>query len=187
MISNQFSRTKKHRLVRSCLIFLASYSSLVTAVHAQVDLYPFPKIEDGNIKRVKEKKPAEPFVQALSKKTDISEDFLTETIEKGFGRTELIRLILISKKSGKPLNELIKEREKGTRLAKISESAHLNSNAIRHEAEAMLKELKQKEAKIKMTLNVSTTTTAGISQTLTKSGTNFQLLDFDAEKQKKEK
>src|SRR5258708_3122472 len=72
--------------------------------HGDADLYSFPKIDDQKIKvAAKEQKNLEPFVQALSKKTGIPETLLGDSISKGYGRTELIRLILISKKSGKSL------------------------------------------------------------------------------------
>lgn len=146
-----------------------------THLFAQVDLYPFPDLEDAKIKKVKEKKIVEPFVQALSKKMEVPEKVLTKTIAKGFGRTEIIRLILISKKSHQPLEQLIKKREEGERMAKISESAKLDNRTIRKEAIEILKEMEIEELKIKRNLTGSTTTTAGLSETVTKNGTDYQL------------
>lgn len=146
-------------------------------LNAQVDIYPFPKVEDVKIKKPKEQKPAELFVQVLSKKTGVPEKYLTDAIVKGFGRTELIRLILMSKKSGKKIEEIVQEREKGTRLAKIAESLNLNNHQIRLEAETMLKDIETEEENLKTTVVQSSTTIAGLSENLTKSTTNFKSSD----------
>ncbi len=164
--------------LRSPLLFffILVCSGLSTTLRAETELYPFPKVEDVKTSKGKEKKPAEPFVQALARKSGVEEELLTKTIANGFGRTELIRLILISKKSKKPLEELIKEREKGTRLAKIAESANLNNKEIRKEANALLKELLQEEEKIRNETAKSSGTVAGTSGTLTKNGTSYETL-----------
>lgn len=153
------------------------HSTTLSLLHAQVDLYPFPKIEEPKMKDVKESKSPEPFIQALSKRMNVPPNILTDATGRGMGRTELIRLILISKKSQKPLEDLIKEREKGTRLAKIAEAAQLNNRVIREEAKRILKETETEEAKIKLELKRSTTAMAGIMETLTKNGTRYSVLD----------
>src|SRR3989338_1803489 len=79
---------------------------------AQEDLYSFPKIEEENTKKIVEKKSLDPFIETLVKKFSSDEKLLSESVSKGFGRRELIRLILMAKKSGKSLEELIKEIEK---------------------------------------------------------------------------
>ena len=148
---------------------LAVGSSRPDPAFAETDLYPFPDTEDLKVKSAKEK-PTEPFVQVLAKKFGIEEKVLTKSVEKGFGRTELIRLILISKKSDSKLADLLKERENGTRLAKIAQARHLDNHKIRKEAFAILKELEAEEKKVQADLKRSSSTVAGVSEAVTKDG-----------------
>jgi hypothetical protein len=170
------------KFFRLCLlaVFLLADSQLpMTDARAQVDLYPFPEIEDLKTKKA-EPRPVDPFAQALSAKMNVPERTITDAVEKGFGRTELIRLILISKKSGKALGDLLKEREKGARLAKIAESVHLNNRSIREEAESILKELEAEEKRIRLEMERSSGTMAGVSDALTKDGTHYEILNSTA-------
>jgi len=126
------------------------------------DLYSFPDIDETRPKKDEQAppKPVDPFIQALAKKMEIPEKILFEAAEKGFGRLELIRLILISKKSGKALPELIQEREKNTRFAKIAASTKTDNKAIKEEGETILKDL---EKQVQYDLSHSTgTATAGV-------------------------
>jgi hypothetical protein len=145
--------------------------SCVSPLAAQVDLYSMPQIEDGQAPPPPKPKPAaDPFVRALSKKTSVPESAIEDAVDKGFGRMELLRLILISKKSGKPLAELLKEREKGTRLAKIAEDCGQDNKAVRKEAAALLKEI---EAAPKPPASAPAKTgTAGTDGTLSKDSKN---------------
>ena len=65
------------------------------------------------------------------------------------GRMELLRLILISKKSGAPLPDLIQKREKLTRFAKIASEAKVDNAAVKKEAGALLKQLEKETEKSK--------------------------------------
>ncbi|OGR79418.1 MAG: hypothetical protein A3I11_03355 [Elusimicrobia bacterium RIFCSPLOWO2_02_FULL_39_32] len=143
---------------------------------AQEDLYSFPKIEEENTKKIVEKKSLDPFIETLVKKFSSDEKLLSESVSKGFGRRELIRLILMAKKSGKSLEELIKEREKGTGLKKIAESLKLDHSTIRKEALAISKEIeKNLEKRIKE--KPPSPPTAGIAEQLDKKGASYSLLN----------
>ena len=152
---------------------------------AQPDIYSFPQIDDGSRtppSQHKKPKAVDPFVKALSKKTDVPEAMLTETLERGFGRLELIRLILISQKSGTLLPEILKLTEKGTRFAKICEPAKLNNRDIKKEAAAILKDV-EKNAEAIASLPAGAYGTAGRSGALGKNGTNYYMLNSsDSEK-----
>lgn len=120
-------------------------AGLCSLVRADVDLYPLPQIEDGQTAKPKEPPPVDPFVRAMSERMKVSEDILADATAKGFGRAELLRLILISQKSGRPLKELIQERDKGARLAKIAQESNCDNWSVRREALAILKELEARE------------------------------------------
>lgn len=166
-IVNWLKAQELKRLKKLFTLF-ALYSLLFTARGwAQADLYPFPRFEEEpKIKKDKRKKPVEPFLQVLSKKMEISEALLEDVMEKGFGRMEAIRLILLSKKSAKPLEELAKMREKGTSFAKIAEECRQENRAIKKEAEKILKELQKELEKIKQERQARATSVAGTSDEL---------------------
>ena len=65
---------------------------------------------------------------------DIPENILSEASEKGFGQNGADPLILMAKKYGKALPDLIQKREKGERIAKIAESVKADNRAIKKEA-----------------------------------------------------
>ncbi len=141
------------------LLFALALSIFLTRtpLSAQTDLYSFPEVEEGKPKK-EEPKPIEPFIQALAKRTEMPVNVLSEASEKGFGRLELIRLILIAKKAKKPLPDLIQQREKSTRFAKIAEESKVDNIAIKKEALAMLKDLEKDADKIKNEVKKSTPT-----------------------------
>lgn len=159
---------------KTILIPVLLWVCLPVWARADADLYPFPQIEDAKSAdgaAKKKAKPVDPFVKALSKKTDMPEEILTETFEKGFGRTEIIRLILMSKRAEKPLPDLIKEREKGTKLATIAQGYGQDNRAVRREAALMLKELQKEEAAIIAEEARKAAAVAGVNGTLSKGST----------------
>ena len=74
---------------------------------------------------------------------DVPEQILAEAAQKGMGRMELIRLILISKKSGKSLMDLIQKRENLARWAKITSEANVDNRTLKKEAKILLKEIEK--------------------------------------------
>jgi len=126
------------------VLFFAFASWQGTPARAQTELYSFPEVESSKPK-AEAPKPVDPFIRTLSKKMDIPEKILSDAAEKGMGRMELIRLILISKRSGMLLPDLILKREKLTRFAKIASEAKVDNAAVKKEAKTLLKDL-EKEA-----------------------------------------
>ena len=154
-------------------LFVLSLGLGLGRLHAQVELYPFPDLEEIAPKKT-EARPANPFVQALARKFNVPEKILSEATDKGFGREELIRLILISKKSSKPLEDLIEERQKGARLAKIAKSAGQDNKQIRQEAGSVLKEVEAEEKGIREEIMKSSAPTAGVSRTGARDGAGYE-------------
>lgn len=166
------------------LFFLTLLTALFVSakfLYADTDLYPFPKVDEIKIKKPKETKPVDVFARNLSKRIGVTETAISDALAKGFGRAELIRLILISKKSDTPLDDLLKEREKGTRLAKIAESKKQDNRSIRKEALALLKELEDEESESKSKMEA-----AGTGEHLTKDDTHYRLQDSTGSNHKKE-
>ena len=131
------------------ILFFAFAARPRTPAWAQTDLYSFPEVESSKPKP-EEPKPADPFIKTLAKKMDVHEQILAEAAEKGMGRMELIRLILISKKSGKLLPDLIRQIEKLVRFAKIASEAEVDNGAVKKEAKTLLKDLEKETEKAKV-------------------------------------
>ena len=123
--------------------FLVGNSALL---RADPDLYSFPEVGSTKTPAGETPKPADPFAVSLAKKMEVPEQILSEAVQKGMGRLEIIRLILISKKSQKPLPDLIQAREKLTRFSKIAQEAKVDNREITKEAKKVLKELEAAKA-----------------------------------------
>lgn len=172
----EYLKMKKSILLFYSLFLVMLLLNFKIKAIAQNDLYSFPKIEEENTKKTVDKKSLDPFLRVLVQRFSSDEKLLNEAVSKGFGRRELVRLILMAKKSGKSLEELMKEREKGTRLKKIAESLKLDHSSIRQEALAISKEIENDLEKRKKEKSLSPPT-AGISEQLDKNGTSYSLLN----------
>ena len=151
------------------LILLILSCLCAQTLRADTGLYTFPKIEEQKISVPTDRRRLDPFMTALSKKTAVPEQTLAEEFRRGAGRSEMIRIILIAKKSGQPINAIIREREKGTWFSKIAQTYQLDNRALRKEALGILKEieaeLKLEEAKNQAEADVRPSTkTAGVSE-----------------------
>ena len=121
--------------------FLTAGAFLPELSQANTDLYSFPDLKDFNPRTAEDKTPPEPFIAALSSRTETPLKILDEAHKKGIGRMELIRLILMARESEKPLPELIQAREKGTRFAKMAKDTGTDNRRIKSAAGRMLKEI----------------------------------------------
>jgi hypothetical protein len=92
--------------------------------------------------------------------------------ENGYGYTELIKIILISKKSGQPLKKIIELRDNKMLLSKIAEKFNLDYKSIYKEAIKLKKEL-DKEIKSENKIEVSSGTV--LSNTLNKSSDTYKI------------
>lgn len=82
-----------------------------------------------------------PFLIELAGKFAIEEKELHKLHNRGYGYAELIKIILISKKAEKPLEEVTKKRDKGKKIRKIAEDYKLDYREIHLEALKIKKEI----------------------------------------------
>ncbi len=167
--------------------FILFFFLLSIANLKATELYSFPSLEQAEIKTPnKKKKESTPFVLALAKKTETPEDYLTELTEKGLGRMELVRLILTSKKSTRPLPDLVRDRELGMRLSKIAENVKQDNALIRKEAKTLLAAVLKEADNISQTLALTKTAIAGTNGNDFKtSATNYTVLTSSSATPKK--
>ncbi len=150
-------------------IFCLTLACAAVPARAETGLYSFPKIEEQKISVSTEKRKLDPFMVLVSKKTGIDEQTLAEEFKRGAGRSEMIRIILIAKKSGQPIGTILREREKGIWFSKITEKYQLDNKSLRKDAQSLLKEiekeLKAEEAKAKAEAGIKpNATTAGVGE-----------------------
>jgi len=84
-------------------------------------------LDDYSLRREKQLvRPADAFVKALAKHLEQNQDELTGLWNRGYGRNEMIKLILISKRSGVALKDITKQRDKGVKLLQLCEKYSIN-------------------------------------------------------------
>lgn len=93
------------------------------------------------LKKEKQLKPADNFIKVTAKYLNQSQGELNALWNRGYGRNEIIKLILISRKSSKPLAELIKDRDKKMKLSRLCEKNGINYTEILSEAVNARKEI----------------------------------------------
>ena len=92
-------------------------------------------LDDFSMHREKQPaRPADAFVKALAKHFEQSQDELASLWNSGYGRNEMIKLLLISKRSGVALKDIAKERDKGTKLLRLCEKYSIDYADLLDEA-----------------------------------------------------
>jgi len=81
------------------------------------------------------------FISELAEKFAYEEKDLQRLYRRGYGYTELIKLILISQKSAKPLTEVVKKRDKGKKLRIIAKDYEIDYSTIMEEAKQIREEI----------------------------------------------
>lgn len=104
-----------------------------------------------NKKEEKEKPPTiEPFCRNLSQNVtwwQMTAEEIQKIKNNGLGYSELIKIILISKKIEKSPDEIIKKRNRGDTFLKISERYKLDYGQIKNETKKIMSEVKTYETK----------------------------------------
>lgn len=89
-------------------------------------------ISSWDLAEKKEKKVKQPdaFIMTLAHRYSIKQTDLARLWARGYGRNELIKLILISKASGKSLRDIVQEREKEMKLRDIARKYGVNYSSV---------------------------------------------------------
>ncbi|HCJ67510.1 MAG TPA: hypothetical protein DHV62_09410, partial [Elusimicrobia bacterium] len=82
-----------------------------------------------------------PFLIELAERFTIEDKELNNLHNRGYGYVELIKIILISERADKPLEEVVKKRDKGKKMRKIAEDYKLDYREIYLEALKIRKEI----------------------------------------------
>ena len=86
----------------------------------------------------------EPFCENLSQNVTwwhLTAEEIQEIKNNGLGYSELIKIILISKKTEKRPNEIIRKRNRGDTFLKISERYEIDYNQIKDETKKIMSEV----------------------------------------------
>lgn len=82
------------------------------------------------------------FITKIAEKFDYDEEKLQKLFHNGYGRSELIKLILITEESGKTFNDILKLCEKSMSLRKIAKKYEIDYRFIYDEAKKIELKLK---------------------------------------------
>ena len=119
--------------------FLFPFSFLFAQVDFGVGIDFTPKTSEKASKQEKEQKNY--FIERIALKFNQNYEKLHRLYQRGYGYIELLKLILISEKSKKELDEIIKYRDKKDKISKIASMYGLNYKEIYLEAYRIRSEL----------------------------------------------
>jgi len=125
------------------LFLLAALLCLPTCLSADIGtgIGISPGDSTPNFRREKKIRPIEPFIKVLAKQFHREVSELGALSARGYGRNELIKLLLMAQKSGKDLKDLVKLRDKNTRLSAMADMYHLDYPELLSEAESVRKDI----------------------------------------------
>lgn len=143
-------KIKRRLLVIFFVLFLTSNTCLMGQVGMGVDLTPSFSGSESK-KKSKKKRLKNPFVFHFCKIFDQDYLKIRKLQKKGYGRLELIKVILISRKAQVPLKDIIKDRDKLIPLKKIAKKHKINYRKLRVESAQYKKEIEKKIKEIPVT------------------------------------
>ncbi|MFH1282313.1 MAG: hypothetical protein ABII27_01455 [bacterium] len=105
------------------------------------------EVQPGNYisseKNKNENRKIDPFIVEVSKKFNMDKLELMDLADIGYGRSEIITLILIADKSGTEFKKIIKLRNERTSLKKLAERYSIPYSVVRGEAKNMKLEIEE--------------------------------------------
>lgn len=119
---------------RYVIIFLIYGLVFISFIYGQ-------NLEEYKSKQGKKPLLKDAFIERIAIKFDQKSDDLQPLRRKGYGKVEIIKLVLISQKSNQPLKELVKKRDKNERLTKIAQEYNLDYKQINLEAYEIKEEI----------------------------------------------
>ena len=149
---------------RTVVIILAALLCLAQPCFAEVDFgagVDFSTWGPYGEKRDKKDRPTEPFIAALAQHFKCDRNELMKLWYRGYGRNELIKLLLISGRSGKDLKELVKQRDKGEKLSGLAKKYAVDWDQVVAETQVLRKEIDADS----LTVSISSFTFAASSVT----------------------
>ncbi len=116
------------------VVIIFSYSISFSQVDFGVgfDFSPYPYSEPQ--KKKEEKKPPDYLIEQISKKFEQDTEKINNLFRRGYGYLELIKILLIVKKSGKDIEQILKLREKDKKLSEIAKKFDLDYEDIYNSA-----------------------------------------------------
>lgn len=132
---------RKFVLLISAMALVTAVSNLKSQDGLDVDMPPSINLNENDEKL--EENEQDPFIKELADKTGAEPDKLEELLNTGYGRSEMISIILIHKKSQADLDELIKARNSMMSIRKISGIYGVSYKVVREEAGLIKAELEE--------------------------------------------
>ena len=123
------------------LIFYFCLAFLYAQVNFGVGVDFTPRPAERTREKRKEPEVKNEFIERISIRFNQNYDRLFSLYRRGYGYTELIRLLLIADKSEKPFDDIVKLRDKKERLSKIATSHGLAYKEIYFESRKIRTEL----------------------------------------------
>ncbi|MFH0947432.1 MAG: hypothetical protein V1833_00320 [Elusimicrobiota bacterium] len=141
---------QQNKIVSISILILILISTCVKAQESNIDRFEndLKEQQEEYRKSKKEEKEKlltiEPFCKNLSQNVTwwhITAEEIQKIKNNGLGYSELIKVILISKKTEKAPDEIIKRRNRGDTFLKISERYNLDYSQIKNETKKIMSEV----------------------------------------------
>jgi hypothetical protein len=94
-----------------------------------------------SFKKEKKIKPVDPYVPVMARYFNQKAGELEKLSARGYGRNELVKILLVARKSGKDLREIVRLRDHNTRISAIARQFKLDYPSILAEARSIRADL----------------------------------------------
>ena len=128
------------------VIMVLSTSVCQGTIFDENDRYDRIMREERKPPKAEEKK--DPLIFMLSQKFDMNEKDLNKLRNKGYGYTEIIKVIIISRDANVKLEDVVHKRDKKVLFKKIIEEYRLDGEKIEDEANLARREIDEYTIKI---------------------------------------
>ena len=121
----------------------------------------------GLVRKKKEKKPRNPdaFIKTLAGYFNQGEASMAKLHHRGYGRNELIKMLVITTKSGKDFTEIVKLRDKKKKLSEIAETYGLDYTQVLLEAAETRKKIDYQASLFALPVGASVEVSSGTVST----------------------
>jgi hypothetical protein len=153
------------------IILLAALYNIISCINAytqNLGIGYSPSYRSSQGKQEKDKS-KDPFIKNIAVKFNWNPGELYFLREVGYGRVELIKLLLIAAKADVPLNPIIEARAKNMRISRIAKKYNVDYKSVYREAYIIRTELEAittTQAEISMEKSTDTLTSGTTSATV---------------------
>lgn len=151
-------------ILRTVIVLFAAYflGSGINALAQYMGVGYSPYDAGMMQKKLENEKLKDPFIKGIAYKFDMNANDLYRLQERGYGRLELIRILLIARKADIPYGKLLEPRDRSVTLQRIAKKNNIDYKSIYEESYGIKSELERlTTSQIEALIETSTRTLTG--------------------------